>query len=104
MADRWSDEFSTRVREWCDDVAALGVDVLADAGLVSRADFERAADIVAEEMFVRLCLLDYPPSPEAPASRRRRTRRCSRRRGMIRFWDFKLTGAPPLLSLGVRLT
>ena len=66
MADRWSDEFSTRVREWCDDVAALGVDVLADAGLVSRADFERAADIVAEEMFVRLCLLDYPPSPEAP--------------------------------------
>ena len=43
MADRWSDEFSTRVREWCDDVAALGVDVLADAGLVSRADFERAA-------------------------------------------------------------
>jgi len=22
---------------------------------------------------------------------------------MIRFWDFKLTGAPPLLSLFVRL-
>ncbi len=29
----------------------------------------------------------------------RRTRRCSRRQGMNRFWDFKLTGAPPLLSL-----
>jgi hypothetical protein len=27
-----------------------------------------------------------------------RTIRCSRRRGMIRFWDFKLSGAPPLLS------
>ncbi len=66
MADRWSDEFSTRVREWCDAVATLGVNVLADAGLVSRADFERAAGIVAEEVFVRLCLLDYPPSPEAP--------------------------------------
>ena len=62
MADRWSDEFSTRVREWCDDVAALGVDVLADAGLVSRADFERAADIVAEEVFVRLIQSKYADS------------------------------------------
>ena len=25
-----------------------------------------------------------------------------RRRGMIRFWDFKLSGAPPLLSFIVR--
>ena len=32
----------------------------------------------------------------------RRTRRCSRRRGMIGFWDFKLSGAPPLLSFVVR--
>ena len=55
MADRWSDEFSTRVREWCDDV-------LADAGLVSRADFERAADIVAEEVFVRLIQSTYADS------------------------------------------
>ena len=31
----------------------------------------------------------------------RRTNRCSRRRGMIGFWDFKLSGAPPLLSFGV---
>ncbi len=51
-------------------MAALGVDVLADAGLVSRADFERAAGIVAEEVFVRLCLLDYPPSPQPPAYQR----------------------------------
>ena len=28
----------------------------------------------------------------------RRTKRCSRRRGTIGFLDFKLTGAPPLLS------
>jgi Trypsin-like peptidase domain len=28
-----------------------------------------------------------------------RTIRCGRRRGMIRFWDFKLSGAPPLLSV-----
>ena len=51
-----------RVREWCDDVAALGVDVLADAGLVSRADFERTADIVAEEVFVCLIQSTYADS------------------------------------------
>ena len=62
MAEAWSPEFVARVREWCDDVAALGVDVLADAGLVSRADFERAADIVAEEVFVRLIQSKYADS------------------------------------------
>ncbi len=62
MADRWSDEFTTRVRKWCDAVAALGVDVLADAGLVSRADFERAGDIVGEEVFVRLIQSTYADS------------------------------------------
>ena len=64
MAAAWSPEFAARVREWCDHVAAMGVDVLADAGLVTHADFERARDIVAEEVFVRLCLHDYPPTPE----------------------------------------
>ena len=34
----------------------------------------------------------------------RRTRHCSRRRGMISFWNSKLTGAPPLLSLVVGLS
>src|SRR5206468_4217174 len=33
---------------------------------------------------------------------RGRTRRCSRRRGTIRFWRPQLTGAPPLLSFIVR--
>ena len=33
---------------------------------------------------------------------RRRTRRCSRRRGMIRFWEFIAQCAPPLLSWVVR--
>lgn len=66
MAEVWSPEFAARVRAWCDHVAALGVDVLVDAGLVGRGDFERARGIVAEEVFVRLCLHGYPPSPEAP--------------------------------------
>ena len=33
MAEAWSPEFVARVREWCDHVAALGADVLADAGI-----------------------------------------------------------------------
>jgi hypothetical protein len=64
MAKEWSPERAARVRAWSDHVAAHGVDVLVDAGLVARADFERARIIVAEELFVRLCLHDYPPVPE----------------------------------------
>jgi hypothetical protein len=66
MAERWSDESAGRVRAWCEKVAALGVDVLVDAGLIEKADFERASDIVAEELFERFCLRDYPPLPESP--------------------------------------
>jgi hypothetical protein len=29
-----------------------------------QGDFERAWSIIAEELFVRLCLHDYPPEPE----------------------------------------
>jgi len=65
MVEPWSAEFSARVREWCDKLSVLGVDVLVDAGLVAKGDFERASGIVAEELFVRLCLHDYPPVPES---------------------------------------
>jgi hypothetical protein len=64
MAETWSPEFAARVRAWCDHVATLGVDALVDAGIVARADFERASSIVAGEAFARLCLHDYPPAPE----------------------------------------
>lgn len=47
---------------WAAKVAALAVDVLVDAGLVSREKFETAAAIVSEEILVRLCCDDYPPS------------------------------------------
>jgi hypothetical protein len=63
MEEPWSDEFAARVRERCDAVSALGVDGLVDAGLVAKGEFERASSIVAEELFVRLCLHDYPPAP-----------------------------------------
>jgi hypothetical protein len=64
MAERWCEEFATRVREWCDKVAALQVDALVDAGLVPKVEFERGASMVAEELFVRLCMDDYPPAPD----------------------------------------
>ena len=54
-------------KSWSEDVAELAVDALLDAGLVKREDFDRAVVIVAEEIFARLVLGDYPP-PEEPQS------------------------------------
>ena len=65
MGEPWSEEFAAHVRQWCDMVAVLGVDALVDAGLVAKGNFEEAAGIIAEEVFVRLCLRDYPPIPES---------------------------------------
>jgi len=52
-------------KSWSEDVAALGVDMLVDHGLIRKEDFERATKIVAEEILVRLSLGDYPPPEEA---------------------------------------
>ena len=65
MVEPWSEEFATHTREWCDKVAVLGVDVLVNAGLVAKGEVNRASHIIAEELFVRLCLHDYPPIPES---------------------------------------
>ena len=65
MAERWSDTFSARVRAWSDHVAALAVDELVCAGMVRMDQLQSASDVVAEEIFVRLCLLDYPPVPDS---------------------------------------
>ncbi len=48
-------------KQWAANVAALAVDALLDAGLVTREHFEAANAIVAEEIHVRLCCNDYPP-------------------------------------------
>jgi hypothetical protein len=48
-------------REWARHVAAIAVDALLDAGVVQKAQFATACEVVAEEIFVRLCLNDYPP-------------------------------------------
>jgi hypothetical protein len=63
-ADRWSDRLTAGVKSWSDHVASLAADALVDARLINRDDFERAAAIISEELFVRLCLHDFPPACE----------------------------------------
>jgi hypothetical protein len=55
------------IKEWSDQVAAIVVDVLADHGIVKRADFEKATELVAEEIRIRLAINDYPPPLEQDA-------------------------------------
>ena len=62
---RWSDRLSAGVKAWSDHVAALAADALVEAQLVRRDDFDKAAAVIAEEVFVRLCLHDFPPAGES---------------------------------------
>jgi hypothetical protein len=64
MSKQWSESFAASVRQWCDKMAALGADVLVDASILNKAEFDKAVQILSEELFVRLCLHDYPPSSE----------------------------------------
>ncbi|MFO0876252.1 MAG: hypothetical protein U0840_02675 [Gemmataceae bacterium] len=54
-------EGRSEAEKWVATVAALAVDALVDAGLVSAERFEDARVVVAEELLVRLCVGDYPP-------------------------------------------
>jgi hypothetical protein len=67
MADAWSVEFATRVHKWCEDLSLLSVDALVEARLISTSEVGRASQILTEEVYVRLCLKDYPPIPVSPA-------------------------------------
>ncbi|WP_017658948.1 hypothetical protein [Baaleninema simplex] len=51
-------------KSWSQHVAGLGVDMLVDNGLIKKEDFELAVEIVAEEIWVRLTMEDYPPMTE----------------------------------------
>ncbi len=51
---------------------------------------------------VRALIDTIPPGTRREYDCPCRTRRCSRRRGMIGSWGFQLAGAPPLLSWVVR--
>ena len=48
--------------EWSEHVAHLAADVLRDQRLIRPHDFDRVVAVIAEEINVRLCLDDYPPS------------------------------------------
>jgi hypothetical protein len=54
-------------KEWSVSVAGLAVDALLDHGLIKKADFERAAEIAAEEIHIRLTMGDYPPAEQLPS-------------------------------------
>lgn len=47
-------------KDWSRKVAALAADALVDAGLLRREDAQKAADVVAPEIVVRLAMEDRP--------------------------------------------
>ena len=46
--------------QWSQDIAALAADALQDAKLIAAGDMPRAMEIIAEEIWVRLNLGDFP--------------------------------------------
>ena len=47
--------------QWSKDVAVLAADALVDAKLVQSSSLAKAAEIIAEEIWIRLQAGDYPP-------------------------------------------
>ena len=50
------------LRAWCDKVAAVGVDMLLEHGLVQPASFDAAKNLISEEIRIRIVMGDRPPS------------------------------------------
>lgn len=46
--------------QWSQEVAALATDALVDAKLIDADCFAKAKEIIAEEIWVRLSLGDFP--------------------------------------------
>jgi hypothetical protein len=57
------------IQSWAEKVAALGVDMLVDSGLIKNEDVNKAKAIVAQEIQIRLAMGDYPPSDETACHR-----------------------------------
>jgi len=51
--------------DWSRSVAELAADALVDAGLIQKAQFDQTTDLIAMEVFVRLCLNDRPDRKES---------------------------------------
>jgi hypothetical protein len=47
-------------KEWSVAVAGLAADALVDSGLIKAGDLEKASEVIAEEILVRLSLNDRP--------------------------------------------
>jgi hypothetical protein len=52
--------------DWSERVAEDAVDGLVTQGLLRSEDFQAAVEVVAEEIRVRLCLGDVPPTEDRP--------------------------------------
>ncbi|WP_299411573.1 hypothetical protein [Acaryochloris sp. IP29b_bin.148] len=47
-------------KDWSDMIGGLTADALLDANIIQKDQFEDACEVIAEEVFVRLCLNDRP--------------------------------------------
>jgi len=59
----WWESSMTQVeidKDWSSSVANLVIDTLVTAKIVAKTDFDRAVEIAAEEIFVRLSIGDRP--------------------------------------------
>jgi len=54
----------TKPEQWSREIGELAVDALLQAKLLDTKDINRATDIIAEEVSVRLALGDYPAPPK----------------------------------------
>jgi hypothetical protein len=54
------------LQDWCDAIASLCVDALQQAKLTDAADAQKAMEIVAEELLVRISMGDLPPTSAQP--------------------------------------
>jgi len=59
-----------RLRQYSLGLAALAVDSLVDAGLVEKANFGKAKDVAADELYVRFAMGDLPPQDAGPKTDR----------------------------------
>ena len=51
--------------QWSQDIAELAADALVDAKLIDRSVMAKAKEVIAEEIWIRLNLGDFPAKPEA---------------------------------------
>jgi hypothetical protein len=54
---------------WSKDIAVLIADSLVDGRVIDRGSVARAGEIIAEEIWARLLVGDYPPGATDPGAR-----------------------------------